>query len=286
MSNIKRNVIGNMSSKVGGVIVMGTDSILISSFVGLSAVGFYSNYTMIINNVQNLCKQVTNSITASIGNYIVSANTKDALDLFKKHLFVNYSMLYFSTLILASVLNPFIIWWIGDKYVLPSFTVSLIIINLVVQIFRNTSFVFIDSYGLYWIQRWKSIIEATINLTCSLILLIFFDMGINGVLLGTLISSLGYVLWVEVFYIFKYGLKVSMLVYLKLFTKYCFLLAMATLVTIYLQSFIVYNGLVSIIYKAIISICSGGVLYLIFYSRSSEFKYLFNIAKKVVGRKF
>ena len=66
--------------------------------------------------------------------------------------------------------------------------------------------------------------EATINLTCSLILLIFFNMGINGVLLGTLISSLGYVLWVEVFYIFKYGLKVSMSVYIKLFSKYCFLL--------------------------------------------------------------
>ena len=166
-----------------------------------------------------------------------------------------------------------------------SFTVSLIIINLVVQIFRNTSFVFIDSYGLYWIQRWKSIIEATINLTCSLILLIFFDMGINGVLLGTLISSLGYVLWVEVFYIFKYGLKVSISVYLKLFTKYCFLLVLV-LVTFYLESFIVYSGLVSIIYKAIISICSGGILYLIFYSRSSEFKYLLNIAKKVLGRKF
>ena len=285
MNSIKRNVIGNMSSKIGGVIVMETDSILISSFVGLSAVGFYSNYTMIVNNVQNLCKQVTNSITASIGNYIVSASTKDALDLFKKHLFVNYSMLYFSTLILASVLNPFIIWWIGDKYVLPSFTVFLIIINLVVQMFRNTSFVFIDSYGLYWIQRWKSIIEATINLTCSLILLIFFNMGINGVLLGTLISSLGYVLWVEVFYIFKYGLKVSMSVYIKLFSKYCFLLGLATLITVYAQSLIAYSGLVSIIYKAIMSIFIGGVLYLVFYSRSSEFKYLLNIAKKVLGRK-
>ena len=32
-------------------------------------------------------------------------------------------------------------------------------------------------------------------------------MGINGVLLGTLISSLGYVLWVEVFYILSMGLR-------------------------------------------------------------------------------
>ncbi len=45
MSNIKRNVIEIPALKVGGVIVMG-HSILISSSVGLSAVGFYSNYRM------------------------------------------------------------------------------------------------------------------------------------------------------------------------------------------------------------------------------------------------
>ena len=48
---------------------MGTDNILISAFVSLTAVGVYSNYSLIIVSVQNLCKQVTNSITASIGNF-------------------------------------------------------------------------------------------------------------------------------------------------------------------------------------------------------------------------
>lgn len=282
---IKRNVVGNMSSKIGGVIVMGTDSILISSFVGLFAVGLYSNYTMIINNVQNLCKQVTNSITASIGNYIVNADTKKALELFKKHLFVNYSMLYFSTLILVAVLNPFIHWWIGEKYILPPLSVALIIINLVIQIFRNTNFVFIDSYGLYWVQRWKSIIEATINLVSSLILLIIFDMGINGVLLGTIISSFGYVMWVEVYYIFKYGLKESLTTYLKLFFKYLLLLVIATGIVFYFQGLIPYNGLTSIIFKAVIATLIGAILYVLFYFNTSEFKYIVNIVKKLMRRK-
>ena len=50
---------------------------------------------MIVNNVQNLCKQVTNSITASIGNYIVSASTKDALDLFKTLICKLFNVIFF-----------------------------------------------------------------------------------------------------------------------------------------------------------------------------------------------
>ncbi|MGF2941896.1 lipopolysaccharide biosynthesis protein [Enterococcus xiangfangensis] len=284
IKGIKKNVVGNMSSKIGGVIVMGTDSILISSFVGLAAVGYYSNYTMIVNNVQNLCKQVTNSITASIGNYIVTANKKQALELFKRHLFVNYTMIYFAILILVSVLNPFIKWWIGGKYILPSVTVTLIIINLVIQMFRNTNFVFIDSFGLYWIQRWKSIFEALINLVASLVLLSVFNMGINGVLLGTIISSFGYVMWVEAYYIFKYGLKEKLRVYVLQIIKYVIPLVISCGVVFYAQIYLEFEGLNGIIIKAIVACLIGLFIYIITFHRSQEFIYVKKLLLRVIKR--
>ncbi|MDT2644460.1 oligosaccharide flippase family protein [Enterococcus dongliensis] len=284
IKEIKKNVVGNMSSKIGGVIVMGTDSILISSFVGLAAVGYYSNYTMIINNVQNLCKQVTNSITASIGNYIVTADKKQSLELFKRHLFVNYTMIYFATLILVSVLNPFIVWWIGEKYILPSLTVTLIIINLVVQMFRNTNFVFIDSFGLYWIQRWKSVIEATINLVVSLILLAIFNLGINGVLLGTIASSFGYVMWIEAYYIFKYGLKEKLTVYIIQIIKYILLLCISIAVVFYSQTFFEFNGFAGLILKTLIACCIGLFIYIITFCKSNEFLYVKNLLIRIIKR--
>ncbi|BDP46005.1 glycosyltransferase family 2 protein [Enterococcus faecium] len=79
----------------------------------------------------------------------------------------------------------------------------LIVLNYSVQVYRNTSFVFIESFGLYWSQRKKPIIEAGVNLLLSLLLLIVFDMGINGVLIGTIGSSLGFVIWYEAFIIYK-----------------------------------------------------------------------------------
>lgn len=281
---IKKNVVGNMSSKIGGVVVMGTDSILISSFVGLAAVGYYSNYTMIINNVQNLCKQVTNSVTASVGNYIVSANKKQALELFRRHLFVNYTMIYFATLILIAILNPFIAWWIGEKFTLPPLTVGLIIFNLVIQMFRNTNFVFIDSFGLYWVQRWKSIIEAGINLAASLILLMAFKMGINGVLLGTIISSFGYVMWVEAYYIFKHGLEEPLRVYIKLFIFYLLPLILASVVVLTTQQFLPYTNFISILLKMGTALLVGLLLYLVCFFKTSEFHYLWSIAGRLVKR--
>lgn len=110
---IKKNVIGNMSSKLGGVIVMGTDNILISGFVGLTAVGIYSNYSLIIVSIQNLCKQITNSITASLGNFAVSGDSKRANQLYDNHLFVNHTLIYFFSTIMFNVINPFVSLWLG-----------------------------------------------------------------------------------------------------------------------------------------------------------------------------
>ncbi|BDP49458.1 sugar translocase [Enterococcus faecium] len=202
---VKKNVKGilPLHSKIGGVIVMGTDNILISTFVNLTAVGIYSNYSLIVTSVQNLCKQITNSITASVGNFAVSNKKKDSFELFKKHFFINHSLIFFSSILLLTLMNPFISLWVGAKYMLPMSTTILIVLNYSVQVYRNTSFVFIESFGLYWSQRKKPIIEAGVNLLLSLLLLIVFDMGINGVLIGTIGSSLGFVIWYEAFIIYK-----------------------------------------------------------------------------------
>lgn len=284
-TQIKKNVIGNLSSKIGGVVVMGTDNIMISYFVGLASVGLYSNYLMIVNSVQNLCKQVTNSITASVGNYVVEGDRKKLLSLFKQHLFVNYTLIYFSTIILSAVLNSFIHWWLGDKYLLSMVTSGLIIFNLIIQMFRNTSFVFIDAFGLYWNQRWKAVIEALINLVLSLILLKVFHLGINGVLIGTIVSSLCYVMWYEAYVIFKYGLKTSMKIFIQLFFSYLLFLLFVIGIVVYLQKFILITGLIGIFVKAFLSVIIGLVLFMLRYRTNEEWLYLLSIIKRLFLRR-
>ncbi len=286
VGEIKKNVIGNVSSKIGGVLVMGTDNILISTFVSLSAVGLYSNYTLIVNAVQNLCKQVTNSITSSIGNYAATNERSKGYELFKKHLFVNHTLIFFSTVILFNVLNDFIVWWLGDSFVISEWASILVVINYAVQVYRNTSFVFIDSYGLYWYQRRKPIIEAGINLIVSLILLIVFKMGIAGVILGTIISTAGFVIWYEAYVIYKFAFELSVFNYIKLIAVYALQIIVASFLSVSLLNLFSLGekGFIRILLKVVLSGVISLVCYLIMNFRRMEFKYVLTVLKKLFGR--
>ena len=51
--------------------MLGSDNIIISTFLGVATVGLYSNYNTILQAVNNLFNQVFSSITASVGNLLV-----------------------------------------------------------------------------------------------------------------------------------------------------------------------------------------------------------------------
>ena len=51
---ILRNIGAMSFHKLGTVIVRNTDSLLMSSFVGLLSVGIYSNYKLILSGINNL----------------------------------------------------------------------------------------------------------------------------------------------------------------------------------------------------------------------------------------
>lgn len=284
---IKRNVIGNMSSKLGGVIVMGTDNILISGFVGLTAVGIYSNYSLIVVSVQNLCKQITNSITASLGNFAVSGDKSRAGSLYSNHLFINHTLIYFFSTIMFSVINPFVSLWVGEDYTLPLLTVILVMINFVIQVYRNTNIVFIESFGLYWQQRYKPIIEAGMNLFVSLALLIIFKLGINGVLLGTIISSIGFVFWFELYIVSRYALRQNMSTNIFRYLKYFIELSFSIVVIFLCNGFEIFNfdsNFINLIFKCIFSFVLALIIYLIMYFKTTEFRFILTVVKKFFGR--
>ena len=74
---IYKDIYATMAHKVGGVIVMGTDNLLISTFVGIAAVGYYSNYLLIISSIRGFMTKVYDSLVSSIGSLINTACNKN-----------------------------------------------------------------------------------------------------------------------------------------------------------------------------------------------------------------
>lgn len=277
---LKRNTIGNIANKVGSVVVSGTDNILISTFVSLSAVGFYSNYSLIITSLQQLFTKFTNSIGSSIGNVAASVKDDTGYYVFRKHSLINFLIIYITTTELIVLLNPFISFWVGNSFKMDNITVVVIILNYVIRMFRNTPQVFIDGYGLAWQQRWKAIFESIINLFASLLFIIVFKLGVAGVLLGTLTSSLLTVFWYEPYSVFKYAFKKNFLLYWKMMFHYslCFL---ATVPFIFIiKNYFINEGFLRLIITAFIVGLVDCVFFVLFFFKTDEFKFLTVTAKK------
>ena len=86
---ISTNVKALLIYKIGNVVTSGTDNIIISKYIGLVAVGIFSNYILIVNSLNNVLNQLFNAITSSIGNLVVTNNERSK-SIFEKLNFFNF----------------------------------------------------------------------------------------------------------------------------------------------------------------------------------------------------
>lgn len=220
-TQIVKNILGNFSNSIGYYAVTGTDNILISKFLSLAMVGLYSNYVLVISNITNFSTNILNSTVSGIGNFVAANNTDTAAkkNLFERYSFVNFVLLLIVNGSLMLQINPLIEIWLGEKYKLSAAIVLLIVTNSIVGSLRNPSVAFISAMGLAWRQKWKSLFEATINLSISLLLLVWLHWGLEGILVGTLVSYL-VVFAYEPYVAFKFGLQVPVRIFFHLNLKF------------------------------------------------------------------
>lgn len=279
-----KNIIGMIGSKIGGIAVYSTDNLIISAFLGIKWVGIYSNYSLIISSITNILNQVTNSITSSVGNLTTFENHKKEEDVFYKHFFINFFLAFFCANMLVNVLNPFILVWIGNKYLLSKLTVILIVLNFFIDQLRQTPLTFISSFGLFWQTKWKSILEALLNLVLSLFFLMVLHLGIDGIMLGTLSSNVLINLWWEPYLVYKYGLHRSQLVYYVKYFKYVLFTFGVVFITSNTLFFVPYTGIwhlvLIVMYIAFVSLFT---FFFCFY-RTNEFKYFLEIFSTLINK--
>ncbi|WP_249029426.1 lipopolysaccharide biosynthesis protein [Tannockella kyphosi] len=193
--------------KIGSLLVVGVDNIVISAFIGLSAVGIYSNYTLIIANISAVITLIEGSIRAGIGNYVTKENDKKCYDFFMFNDFIWYVIYLFCAICLVNLLNPFIgtIWLNDTSYLFDMSIVIVIVLDFFIKGMRKNTLLFKEVYGIYDQDKFKPLFEGGLNLILSVILV--QRMGIVGVLVATIITNVMINFLVEPYMVFKYGLK-------------------------------------------------------------------------------
>ena len=206
-----RNIKGNTLGSIGEKIVFQTDSILMAKFINLAAIGIYGNYTYVLGFVSMLVNTVMGSITSSIGNLIHSEDTtlEAKISFLKKYQFIAFSLIYFASIGYLLFVHPFIIIWLGENLSFNQWTEIIIVINFFLTAYRQPNLVLISVHGLSYEQNKKVIVEILLNIFLSLYFLMVLDLGVAGILLGTIGSTLLTCTWYEPYSVFKYGLKTS-----------------------------------------------------------------------------
>lgn len=191
ISTLKHNISGMVSSKMGGIIVNGTDNILLSFYIGLIEVGSYSNYSMIVTGLMQIFNQLVSAVAASIGNLGATVRQKTKVKrVFYQYFMVSSSVSLFLSVGFAGFASSFVNIWLGSASVYSALPLFVISFNFFLQNLRQSLITYISSYGLYWFSRWKPVFESLINLLISWVLVKYTKLGVSGVLIGTIASNL------------------------------------------------------------------------------------------------
>jgi O-antigen/teichoic acid export membrane protein len=280
LNGIKKNTGAMVFHRIGSVIVNSTDNILISIKIGIESVGVYSNYLLIINSLNSIIAQIFSSITASAGNLGVSENKIKTEETFESINFINFWIYSVSANCLLFLLNPFIGMWLGDIFILNSFTSIVLVINYYLKGMRKSVLTFRDALGLYYYDRYKPLFESFINLVASLILVRYF--GLVGIFIGTTISTVFVCLWIEPLVLYKYGFNSSVSKYFKKYLEYTLITLLSIGVSGLLLSLFNHDTIITFIYSIFICIAIPNLIIVIAYFKNKDFKYLLNKIKIII----
>lgn len=201
---IVQNVEAMIFHKVGGIAVFSTSNIIISKFVGLTAVGLYSNYYLIINSIQGISGQVFGSLTASIGNLVVVEGQEKKVAVFKVLQFLTAWIAFYVSIELYVMFNPLIELWLGKEYIFADSIVFVMVLNFYLTYMRKGIQTFKDAMGLFWNNRYMPIAETIINLSAGIYLVQKYD--IMGALLAMTVSTILTCFWIEPYVVMRNGL--------------------------------------------------------------------------------
>lgn len=285
-SKDKKEIIKNVYSismiKISGIIYSSSDNLVISTFINTSIVGYYSNYIMILNIIKSLVGSIFNSMVASVGNLNASESAEYKYLTFKRLNFINFVIYGFCFICLNQLLNPFITVWIGEKYIFKNITVLLICLTFLIPGMNNIINIYKDGCGLFWETRFRTLLTAIVNITISIILV--KKLGINGVLLGTILAYCLTIYIVDPIIVYK---KVFMIPVIKYYSK----LAQYFLCIVALNGFIglliskiVMSNIIGLLIKLLMIIVTYFMIISIIFYKSEEYKYFLVLFKKILRK--
>lgn len=271
--------------RVNGVVLKGTDNIVLSAFIGIAAVGLYSNYLMLYTTIKSFLSGLYNATRASMGDLFAQSDLKTKYGFFKLMNYITIILYGTAAVGVGVVGNEFIYTWIGEDFLIKMpFSVLIGIEILFMGIKQNLNQIRNVS-GLFRQMWMRPLLGTIVNLGVSVALV--KPLGIFGVILGTITSDIATNFAIDPRIIYVNGFcgewKVSEYYYrnIRYIIELFFIGAIDYFICLV---FLSGKGWFSVIVHSIV--CAVSVpMYMIFvYRKTDEAKYVVNKGKQLLSK--
>lgn len=258
--------------RIATVIIYNTDVILISKYVSLTYVGLYSSYQMIYLMILNILNIILNVLRPYIGNFIAMNNKENNFKLWKKLNIILISISLILSYCTFNLITQFIKLWLNIEVVFSEVTILLLTVNSFIQCSRAITDIFKESYG-FFDDVYLPITESCLNFIISILLV--KKIGINGILIGTLISNISIIYIAKPILVFKRCFDRKVKDYIRIYINYIVLIISSIIIIEILKKKIKIYEIVNWqewIKNSIILFCISSIIIFIIFYTNNNFK--------------
>ena len=203
-TELSKNIRAMFMHTFGYKLVSTVDSVVIAAFVGVVALGSYSNYTSLQSSMDTLIRLVFTSLTSVLGHLYVQKSKQTVQQYYEAFHMLNFCLGAVFYLGYYAVADSLIAMLFSEELIAVKAVSRVVALNGFVRFLRQSTLVFRDATGTFYHDRWKPLLEGVINLILSVLLV--KRIGVVGAITATLLTNLlichivePYVLYVHAF---------------------------------------------------------------------------------------
>ena len=190
---IRNDITAIIFHKIGEVVNCYSDNLVISAFIGLTAIGAFGNYMHITTALEGIVMSLCFSMSGGFGNKIHTESREANFELFMKaHRMLMCFIIWCAAMQLA-LFQPFMILWIRNRpELLCHFLTPLLLVIWFFERKSRDSLVMFKTAAAIWQKdKWKSIVANIANLTMNITFVLTFpdEYKLDGVIFSTIISD-------------------------------------------------------------------------------------------------
>ncbi|MCR4585252.1 MAG: hypothetical protein K5686_05960 [Lachnospiraceae bacterium] len=186
--NVMEQVAGLSVSNVLGVSRDSLNPIIVTSYLGLTISGQYSNYLTIYGAVIGFFLVITKAIQASIGNSIVSENVEKNYTVLTRMEFLHNFFITACTAYMLCLYQPFMKLWMGEGLMFSNPVMMLFVVYFYIRAMSEVRNAYFSALGYWWKAKWIFVTEAVVVIALMRGLGKLF--GVAGVVVAPSISIL------------------------------------------------------------------------------------------------